>query len=380
VYCSEEFAEICHPPVPLRHRVYNCGRRFETSVVEDGLQAEQSSCVGLIAIDGNEASLGTVHGLAGAAVPTVTSLHHMESVIHSRHRKGGQSQSRFSNLRDEAEMAFLRQVAERADMVFPDVEHIVVAGKANLKRKLLPELPQRLGARVLCVVDLPCSAGPACLRQVAHRAREVAQVAENRIAEAAVERFMELAVGAGDEAYCCYGLRQTEMALELGAVEMLFVSFSSPEVERLKALAALHDAEVVEVAPRTEVTEQFCTGYSVGACLRWALDFDLLEGDGLVEDGVSEEDALADDLAPEDDAGDAVRWVGQAAQEGLSVWVRERLQEALGDAASAEALAVCVEVLVPDSIEEVEPMLVQEGVPQGVAALVAHHCSQVSEQ
>jgi len=418
MFCSEELAEVVHPPVPLRRRVYSCGRRFDTSVLRTAVQAEQGAAYGAIAIDGAEATFGTVRGLGALAgsAPQVTQLGHITSTTAARTRRGGQSALRYSRLREEAELAFLRKAAEMAASLFADVRGLVLAGKADMKRKLLPELPQRLRGRVLCCVDLPGSADLDGLRRAAAAAAGAAASKEGGKVDSVAERFLELTLlPEAEGARYCYGEPQCEAALQLGAVDELLLAaeFRGPSgrsAEDWEALASARGATVLKVPPRGEASVRFCDSFGVGAFLRWTVHTDLLEEDTTdaddrpslaeseLEDVPSSPTAymatpvpVGDVEAEADNSADLAAGAGTDAMEGESppsrgasptpaataaaaaveregsssclgvlAWLEDELRSAVG-ASAAEALSVCLEVILMDETTPVEEALLQAG-------------------
>jgi len=298
VFCSEGTGEAVHPPTPLRHRVYSCGRHFETSTLHTMIKAQHGPTHGVIAIDGSEATLGTVQGLCSGMNPVVTRLGHITSTTASRTRRGGQSALRYSRLRDEAELAFLRKVGEIASNSFKDVCGLIVAGKADMKRKLLPELADPLRRCVLCTIDLGCNADADALRQAAYAAAEVVGSSEHTGVDSALSRFFELTIMPDVEASrCCYGAVQVLAAIKMGAVDELLIAsdYKGQErtVEDWKSLAATHGATVVEIMPRSGQSVRFCQSFGIGGILRWALD------PGLLDDEVADHTEVPDAVLPD---------------------------------------------------------------------------------
>lgn len=437
VFCSEEVAEVVHPPRPLTRRVYSCGRHFDTSVLKQMIDLESGPVYGAIAIDGCEASLGTVRGLG--ASPSIVKELHLTSTTASRTRRGGQSALRYSRLRDEAELAFLRKVAEHAHSSFADVQGLVLAGKADMKHKLLAELPDKLRRAVFCVVDLAGNADMQGLRQAALCASPAAVSKEQDKVEAVVNHFLELtAKSNSDASLCCYGVAQTAAALRLGAVKDLLVTagLEAPdgaEGQYWKALASQHGARVLEVAPHTEQGVLFCNSFCVGGCLRWPVDPSMLDDEEEMSQDETSRDpappsaggssadvdtsaappataapaAVAARLEDLDDsaaharqhlegesasarthaccleAGSPDYFGGRDLLEATVQWLREDLQTALQDPSATEALVACVEVILGDEVSPPEEaaasaaeVLAAEGVPEAVGRELEHRWLQ----
>jgi len=397
IFCSEALAEAVHPPRALQRRVYSCGRHFDTSMLREQLQVECAPAYGIIAIDGSEAYIGTAQGLglsARASSCAVSVLARISSSAASRTRRGGQSALRYSRLRDEADLAFIREVAQKATSALRDVRAVVLAGKGDARHRLQVELPQSLRSRVLCSLALPCDAGQEGLRLAAARAGDAAASDGLREKQEALARFMELIQmpTQASEVLAVYGKAQTLAALSLGAVETLLVP--SGEAENvLGATAGLKGSTIVEVDGSSEQGATFIQSFGVGGCLRWPVDSGLLDEDiekegeenGSAHADVSDAELLVEvvqpqsaeevdlmESGPEEQTGPGVPQAGQRTRPSL--WLQEALQEAFGDATTAESLVMCVEVLLDDDSTAIEELLVQatdvligEGAPQAIA-------------
>lgn len=409
LFSSEEFVEVVHPPVPLRRRVYSCSRHFDTSVLQRAIDAETGAVYGAIAIDGEEATFGNVRGLstASGSAPVVAKAGHLKSTTAARTRRGGQSALRYSRLRDESELAFLRKAAETAASLFTDVRGLILAGKADMKHKLLSQLPDALRGQVLCTVDLPGSADMEGLRHAAACATTAACEREGSKSEAALHRFLELTVmPASEEVRCCYGEAQTQAALKLGSVEELLISSDLDDsLTDSRALASASGASVWEISPRSEAAVQFCQSFAIGACLRWPVLASLLDEDGSSSsddvpaclDAASVGDAssglelppsractaqsAAFGAASSTEAADEEHRQASSQASALPsavsteprtevlAWLGSELLQTL-DSWAAEAVSMCVEVILLDEATSIEEalsqatsVLAEEGVP-----------------
>lgn len=82
---------------------------------------------------------------------------HLSTDLMNKHKKGGWSQSRFSNLRRGAVKSFLSEVADNVNDTCGELntKGFVIAGPGNAKQQLMDLLPKDAKAKVLGVVDLP---------------------------------------------------------------------------------------------------------------------------------------------------------------------------------------------------------------------------------
>jgi len=403
LFCSSELSEVMQPARPLQRRSYACGPGFDTATVQEALTIRRTLTYGVIAVDGDEATLGIVqtgasHARAGAAV---TRMAHLSSNIASRTRRGGQSAARFGRNRDGEELAFLRKVAAKAAELLGDVRGLIVGGRADMKHKLLPELPLALRTRVACLINLGCSAGSEGLQAVAAHHAEVLERDTRREVVDVVSRFLEMA--ARTEAHAapsvCYGEPQTMAAVRLGAVDQLLVSREALEHGCIgrrdwRVLAAAFGATVVEVDVDSDVGFRFCEGFRVGACLRYPLDPDLLEE----EEELFDHEPLAEELSSRkppsapvevvESDGDTVSTATPRSGTVLLRWLEEALKRSLGDDAAAESLTMCVDVLLFDGaaaineecIDSAVDMLRDEGVPDDVLVELACHAADLVDE
>lgn len=269
-----------------------------------------------------------------------------------------------------------------------------------MKRKLLPELPPSLRSHVACLVELSCSAGPEALQAAAARYSEVMERGSQTEVVGTVSRFLELA--AREEAHggpaVCYGEPQTAAAICLGAVDQLLLGSTAlrcgtRSLQDWRALAAAHGTSVVEVDPRSEAGHLFCEGFGVGAYLRWPVDHDLLEETSCEEEDEppAEEPVKLPSAAAASDMGSDSETASTATSRSGDVllrWLQEALKRGLRDDAAAEALTMCVDVLLFDGaaamnrecLDDAVEMLRGEGVPDEVLVEFACHATDLAEE
>jgi len=318
--------------------------------------------------------------LPSRAVPT--KLVHVSANIASRTRRGGQSALRYSRLRDGAELAFIRKVAEKATEHLSDVSGLVVGGKADMKRKLVLEMSLTLRNKIACVIDLACGAGLEGLRQISLRVGGIHEKSSLCHQEQTVHRFLEL-VGQTDMSIAplvCYGEEQTVTAMKLGAVKHLLFSsaaFHKKSSKRitLEDLARSTGASVSVVDAKSSLDVQFCQGFQIGAFLRWHVDPSLLD-----EPLPTCVDMESYD-APGDESDDStISTVASKSDDLLLQWLEAALKHALKDSSAAEALTTCADVILSDDsttaderLQNTIDMLRGEGVPEEVLSELSVH-------
>lgn len=390
LFCSEDIVEHWLPPTPLKGTKYWCDTGFDLTELWKAFNAQKANTYGIIAIDGSEASLGEVQVVEQGRI--VKKLAHIRpsQPIPSETRRGGSSAGRYMRLREEARLSFLRRVAEKVAPLFDNSHGLIMAGQADMKHRLIEELPRPLRSRVLCVVDLPCAAGAEdALHKAAERAQDSMKTNAHCQAEEAVSQFLQLA--RSDPDLCCYGEEQTRAALEMGAgiVEQLFVA-SSLDVNFWKALAEVQGAIAIEVHPRGEETVEFCRAFGVAGRLRWRIDdIESLESimpsaEHIVDASIAmylEATALGMDLATKSvvvGEGHDIRDTAHASsfelpsQAETLCWLKEELSTSLEDTCGTEALIAGVEVILSiedeqdDALGQALEMLRGEGISENI--------------
>lgn len=379
------------------------------------VEAGRAPAYGLVVIDGGEAVLATAQGLGlavkGSTSCCITEVKRMRGAIHSRTCRGGQSQNRYQRLRDEAELAFLREVRDQVVALLGKAHAFVLAGPADMKRKLRQELPQVVASRVVAVVDVSCGVGMEALRQAAAGAQGVARAEQSHGVREALEQFMQLNSSANiTEVLTCYGEEQTLAALRMGAVDCLLLAKdlqgTEHSVQDFKDVAAEHGTEILEVKPLTESAVQFCGAFQIGGCLRWPLCAELLDNEACDEDvpggfslGCSKDATTAVSLQ-ENSLGCGESSIDSNAQSTevecsldaaprreLLEWVEIKLASSIEATSAVSALVACVDVVLPepdddhdecdaiDAVAGISDMLGGEGVAPELVDSIASHCA-----
>lgn len=312
---------------------------------------------GLIVIDGAQAMLGTIdkHEL-------VERVGRVTSTAASRTRRGGSSAARFARARDGEELAFLRRVVGKVQSLLSEADSLIIGGKADMKRKLLGEMPMALRSVVRLVIPYPGGSDSDGLRFLARRWQGVQQRALSEDVASCVRDFLRLAEHSAGTSQC-YGHGQTMSALRVGAVACVLVAhdFSGGSECRseLLSLARATRASIVDVTSDTEEGALFCRGWQVGGLLRWPLEAEDLEDMCGMEEDVDVSCAqVVDDMCALSEAStvDTVNdsWVGS-----VSSWLARRLDRATGDSSAAESLAAGAEVLLAFDEDSIADRIIQ---------------------
>lgn len=250
---------------------------------------EDETKYGFVIIDGHGTLFATLQG----NVQTI--IQNISVDLPKKHGRGGQSSVRFSRLRIEKRLAYIKKVAEMIANFFitnsmSNVEGIVLAGNADLKNELAPLIDARL--HVVAAVDTNYG-GKNGLNQAIELCGDVLKDVRFSKEKKILQAFLyELNLNTGKY---CYGLQATIGCLESGAVETLIVWDSieieheeQPFIDWIAEHYKDYGCRLVFVSNLTSEGTQFVQGFGgVGGILRYKMnmgDFDDLELSSFTDD------------------------------------------------------------------------------------------------
>lgn len=228
VYCGNVWSEEgkekkmsihFEPFRPINTSMYLCDNKFHTECLNELLESDQS--FGFIVMDGNGCLYGTLSG------NTRKVMYKFGVELPKKHGRGGQSAVRFARLRTEARHNYVRKCAEESTRQFitndkPNVIGLVLAGSAAFKNDLFQSdlFDNRLKPIVIKIVDVSYG-GENGFNQAIELAAEtlsnVKFIAEKKLLGAYMQEI------AKDTGRYCFGLKDSLLALEMGACETLIV-------------------------------------------------------------------------------------------------------------------------------------------------------------
>jgi len=205
------------PPVKMNQKMYWCDQKFVLEPLKDLVREKE--VYGLVVLDAKEAYIGLLKG------KTLEVVKHEDSTVPSKSVKGGMSQRRYDRIREDALNEFFSKVAELASKVFlqeKNLKGVIIGGPGPLKEQFYKGnyLHYEIQNKVLGVKDTSYT-DEAGLEELVHRSedlmKESALVKEREILK---QFFTELQ----KDEKITYGLKETEKALEMGAVDTLLIS------------------------------------------------------------------------------------------------------------------------------------------------------------
>ncbi len=257
------------PPKPLNVRMYRCDQTFVTEPLRELLQTDE--VYGLLAIDRQEATIGTLEGKQIKVIRKLT------SGVPGKIKAGGQSSQRFHRVTEGLAKEFFRRVAEAMKEIFfdmPRLKGILVGGPIPTKEEFLVEgdLVTKLKEKVIAVKDIGY-VDEHGLRLLVESSQE--DIAEQEIIKEKkiLEEFFNTLGKNPDKAV--YGEEKVNKALERGAAEKILIStkLNKHEIAAIEKKAINISAHVILISTETDEGVQFYNiTKGVGAILRFALE------------------------------------------------------------------------------------------------------------
>jgi len=146
------------PPLPVATSLYRCDKVFHWETLLPLYKTQVS--YGLAIISGEEMRCFMVHGTELRKLSEASLAIHRQN----RHKCGGQSQNRYLNQRQNQIAAFIKELAERLNAAFldldvsgkPRVQSLVLAGSGEIKDMVFahPSLNAKLKAVIPAVIAL----------------------------------------------------------------------------------------------------------------------------------------------------------------------------------------------------------------------------------
>jgi peptide chain release factor subunit 1 len=218
---SEPVTFIVEPPEPLNTYLYRCDSTFFL----DPLLAmvHEPDIWGLIVMDRAEVTLGLLRG------KRIETLRNRQSLVPSKHGRGGQSAHRFERMIEHAAHEFFVKVAEMAGELFlprkETMKGILLGGPGATKEYFYKEgyLHHELQQKVVQPLFDTGYTDDFGLKELVEKATQTLHGLEITEEKRLVQRLLG-EIRNGDTGLAAYGEADVQRALELGSVETLLVS------------------------------------------------------------------------------------------------------------------------------------------------------------
>ena len=210
---------LLEPPEPVPTFIYRCDSNFFTEPIEGMLETKET--YGLIVIDRSEATIGYLHG------KRIESVKNMQSLVPSKHGRGGQSARRFERLIEIAAHEYYKKVASVANESFlsrKDLVGILVGGPGPTKDFFVKSeyLHYELQKKIIDTFDVGYT-DEYGLKELVENARESLKDIDLMREKDLMRKLFE-EIRRPDGGLSIYGEDQVKNALMIGAVDTLILS------------------------------------------------------------------------------------------------------------------------------------------------------------
>jgi peptide chain release factor subunit 1 len=211
--------ELIEPPEPIMSFKYNCDSSFYLEPLKAMLV--DKAVYGLIVIDRSEATLGYLRG------KRIIPIKNVQSLVPSKHSRGGQSARRFERLIEQAAHEFFKKVATLANENFVgnrELRGILVGGPGATKEYFVEKdyLHHELRKLIIDTFDTGYT-NESGLRELVDKASETLTELGILREKQLLARFVREVVKA-DGGLAVYGDAEVRHALLMGAIDTLLIS------------------------------------------------------------------------------------------------------------------------------------------------------------
>jgi peptide chain release factor subunit 1 len=257
------------PPIPLNTRIYRCDKNFVTDILEEMMS--EHNVYGLVVLDRRDAYLALLKG------KTIIPLQKTHSEVPGKFKAGGQSAPRFARLREEAYKEHFKKVAEYMKEQFlplgNNLKGIIIGGPGITISDFInyDYLTGELKRKVLGTKDLSYTEEFG-LQELLDKSEDLLQEEEIAQEKRAMNSFFKQFIDNPHKT--TYGEKETLKALEMNAVDTIFLSEILPE-DRIfeleeKAKAGGSNVKIISLETREGIQLKELGG--IAAILRFEIE------------------------------------------------------------------------------------------------------------
>jgi peptide subunit release factor 1 (eRF1) len=126
---DKEYVKCLEPLIMNEHFIYNCGSKFETSILEMEIK-KNNNIYYFILINGYETYIYKYDG-------TFRIIERINGNLIKRQKKGGQSSVRFSRLAEESRHIYITRIIDKINILCKNGKETWIFGSKELKNDLL---------------------------------------------------------------------------------------------------------------------------------------------------------------------------------------------------------------------------------------------------
>jgi len=202
------------PPDPILISTYRCDSEFLTEPLES--MGGRKERYGLVAIDGNEATIGVLEGQVAKVV------RRLNYTGPSKTNKGGSSALRYDRTVLKAKEEYYSRVGDAMDATLfaSGIDKVIVGGPGPIKDIFLKAKPFNYQFKILEVIDIGY-VDDYGIQELAKKAVDVIAEEQTMKSKKAYDTFMKEVVKGG---LATYGVKEVIEAVETGRAETLILS------------------------------------------------------------------------------------------------------------------------------------------------------------
>jgi len=210
---------VFEPPESVQTFIYRCDSEFHTQPLDEML--EDKVTYGLLVLDRSEATIGFLRG------KRIELVKNLDSLVPSKHHKGGQSARRFERSIEVAAHEYYKKVAGLANEAFMDEENfvgILIGGPGATKNYFLDEdyLHHELRKKIIDTFDTGYT-DEYGLRELVEKAKDTLSDLDLMREKRLIQKLLD-EIRKPDGGLSTYGEEHVKHTLTIGAVDTLLVS------------------------------------------------------------------------------------------------------------------------------------------------------------
>jgi len=212
------------PPIPLNIRIYRCDKNFVTDIMEEMMIEHE--VYGLVVLDRRDANIALLKG------KTIVPLQKTHSEVPGKFKAGGQSAQRFARQREGAAKDHFKKIAEYMKEQFlplgNNLKGIIVGGPGTTVQDFINKdyITGDVKKKIIGTKDLSYT-GDFGLQELLEKSEDL--LAEEEVIQEKKAMNIFFKEFRDNPNKITYGEKEVEKALEMNAVDTLFISESIPE-------------------------------------------------------------------------------------------------------------------------------------------------------
>ncbi len=204
------------PSIPLKVNIYRCESTFLLDPIEEIVGSKDTYA--LLVMDGREATIATLKG------SHIQIIKRLNSMVHAKVGKGGQSQARFVRQREETIGEYHTRISEILNTTFTSsgfkIKGLIVGGPGPSKESFLKQNTLNYQIKVLGTYDTGYT-DEFGLHEMIEKAADLLKEQEAFQERKVIERFMQEISRKG---LAVYGYEETHHALAANQVSTLIIN------------------------------------------------------------------------------------------------------------------------------------------------------------